>query len=137
VSHPFARRGADGSAAPKPSTLAKVIRDSDAMRTGIAGHALEVSASSLALMLETPLEITEHIYVELENTLQRVRVRVRACVEQIEPCDDGVYRLACSLLTRLTPRDVRGLSPMGGWGTGSGMSVAEFWKRRLAGGRGE
>jgi hypothetical protein len=113
-------------------TLATVVRDDDFLRVGIAGHAQEVSACRLELLLESPVDIAEHVYVELENVIQRVRVRVRACVERVDECEDGLYRLACSLLTRLSPRDVQGLSIMKVQGSGDGLSVSDFLKRHLS-----
>lgn len=113
------------------TTTAKVIRDQDFMRTGIRGRAREVSAARLELLLESPVELAEHVCVELENVIQRVKVQVRACVECVEACDNGLHRLVCSLLTRLSPRDVQGLTMSNGWGGNGEISLGDFLKRHL------
>jgi len=113
-------------------TTATVIRDEDFLRVGIAGHADVVSSARLELMLESPIDIAEHVYVELENVIQRVKIRVRACVECVDECEDGLYRLACSLLTRLSPRDVQGLAIVKVQGSAVRMSVSEFLKSSLS-----
>lgn len=112
-------------------TKATVIRDSDFLRAGIKGHASEVSSSHVELMLASPVDLAEHVAVELENVLQRVKVHVRATVECIEEQEDGWFRMAGSLLTRLAPRDVQGLSSMKVQGGADQLSVSDFLKRHL------
>lgn len=99
---------------------------------GIAGHAEVVSSARLELMLESPVDMAEHVYVDLENVIQRVKVRVRACVESVDECEDGLFRLAFSLLTRLSPPDVQGLAIVRIQGSAVRMSVSEFLKSQLS-----
>lgn len=112
--------------------MATVIRDGDFLRVGIAGHADLVASARLELTLESPVDLAEHVYVDLENVIQRVKVRVRACVESVDECEDGLYRLGFSLLTRLSPNNVQGLAIVRVQGSANRMSVSEFLESRLS-----
>jgi hypothetical protein len=86
---------------------ALVTRENDAMRAVIYGHAADVSVTGLSLAVPVKMDVGESLLVELENPLQRFKVRCRARVQHVQPTEQGEYRVGCSVATRLSARDVQ------------------------------
>ena len=98
----------DRRAAPRfaSRSTARVIRDSDAMRLGIAGKLTDLSPVGAGLLLQAPLPIGEQVKIQLENELQRFKKEVRGAVRHCTPDPAGGYRVGLELFTRLESREL-------------------------------
>ena len=86
---------------------ALLTRENDAMRTVIQGHVEDVSAGGFSLLLPIDLTVGENLLVELENVVQRFKVRCRARVNHVEPKKNGGHRVECSLIHQFTAHEVQ------------------------------
>lgn len=86
-----------------------VQRDRDISDPGVSGRLGDVSTCGVGLLLPTPPEVGDFVTLEMESSLQRVKVRLRARVRRVQTERDGGAWVACSLLTKLTERQVWGL----------------------------
>jgi PilZ domain len=83
-----------------------VLRDTDAMRTGLEGALLDVSVEGLGFAIDEPLEPGEHIKVRVRNEVQRFEREVRGIVRRVRADEDGAWLIGVELRSRLTPLDV-------------------------------
>ena len=86
---------------------ALVTRENDATRTVIQGQVEDMSASGFSLLLPMDLTVGENLWVELENAVQRFKVRCRARVNHVQPRENGGNRIGCSLIHKFTAREVQ------------------------------
>ena len=83
-----------------------VVRDTDAMRTGLEGPLLDVSCEGLGFALPAPLEAGEHIKIRVRNAIQRFVKEVRGVVRRVADDEHGGHLIGVELRSRLTPLDV-------------------------------
>jgi hypothetical protein len=84
----------------------RVLRETDAMRSGLAGRMHDVSVSGVGFCIPAELEIGENVRVELSNELQRFKKEVRGIVRHVTPQPDGEFYIGMELRSRLTPPEV-------------------------------
>lgn len=84
-----------------------LIRELDPNRFEIYGRLEDVSSTGLCILLPAPLELDDYVSIRLENPIQHAKAQTRGFVERVERQQDGTYRVAISLLRRLTPREVQ------------------------------
>jgi hypothetical protein len=83
-----------------------VIRDTDAMRTGVHGSLLDVSCEDLGFVIDVPLEMGEQVKIRVRNDVQRFEKEVRGVVRRIRGDEYAGYSTGVELRCRLTPLDV-------------------------------
>lgn len=86
---------------------AVIIRENDAMRTGINGQLTDVSVNGLGVQLPSSLNVGEEVRLELSNPTQRIKKNVRGIVRHCAEDDRGTFRLGIELQSRLTPPEVQ------------------------------
>jgi len=86
-------------------TKVLVIRDSDIMQFGLQGDLKDVSQAGLGVVLDNPLDIGEHVKVDVEHIVQRFKKQVRGIVRHVMQMENQ-HRIGIELFTRLTPLDV-------------------------------
>lgn len=86
---------------------AQVTRERDPMRTVLRGYADDISIGGVALYLPIEVPVDDHLLVELENPIQRIRVQCRVRVRSVRPTGEGRYRVGCSFMPQLAGRDVQ------------------------------
>ncbi|GAB4156321.1 MAG: hypothetical protein Tsb009_33270 [Planctomycetaceae bacterium] len=98
----------DHSGIPTPLVRAKarILLDTDLMRTGIPAHIFELSTGWLGLQLGTVIPVGEMIKIELRNEIQRIERTVRGAVREQVPFKENLHRIRVELFSRLTPYDV-------------------------------
>ena len=89
-----------------------VIRESDAMRKGIAVNVDTICAEGLGITSAVPLTLGERVKITLRNDIQRFKKEFRAQVCWIEPSGDK-FRIGMSLSTRMLPLDLMQLRRAG------------------------
>jgi hypothetical protein len=97
---------ADPPRAPKGSSTAVLIRESDRMRTGIDGVVLEASTGTLSLYTQGQFTIDEQVKIRLKNVVQRFEKETRGLVRTIAANADGSTTLGIELLSRLSALEV-------------------------------
>ncbi len=93
-------------------TVARVFRDTDAMRLGVDARVFAVSAASVGIRMTTPLDAGENVKIELCNNLQRIDKEVRGIVKSIRPLSNGAFDIRIDLQLRLTPLEVSQLKSL-------------------------
>jgi hypothetical protein len=86
--------------------VARIFRESDAMRLGIAGRVINVSVGGLAIRLESELELGEQIKIEIRNDLQRFQKQVRGVIRHTRKAAGSGVVAGIELYLRLTPLEV-------------------------------
>lgn len=94
-----------------------VIPDGDLSGQRIPARLLEASLEEVSVLIPISLETDRYLTLELTNPLQHRKLRLRGAVRALERLEDGQYRLDCSLMTRLSPDDLRGLRRAAVWPT--------------------
>jgi hypothetical protein len=92
--------------APRASSTAVVVRESDRMRTGIDAGVLDVSTGTLSLSTQGRFAVDEQVKIRLRNVVQRFEKETRGLVQKIESDDDGSTTLTIELLSRLSALEV-------------------------------
>lgn len=88
---------------------ARLIRENDAMRTGIAGRLIDVSVAGLGIRTEAQLKQGEEVRIELSNPTQRFKKDVRGIVVYSNTLDEKTFQIGIELHSRLTPPEVQQL----------------------------
>ncbi|HUG90752.1 MAG TPA: PilZ domain-containing protein [Planctomycetaceae bacterium] len=84
-----------------------VVRDTDALRSGLEGALVDVSCEGLGFVLGVPLERGEQIKIRVRNDVQRFEKEVRGIVRRVAADDEqGGHLIGVELRSRLTPLDV-------------------------------
>lgn len=84
----------------------RVLRDTDSMRSGLAGRMHDVSVSGIGFCIKVELDVGELVRVELSNELQRFKKEVRGVVRHVTPQPDDEFYIGLELRSRLTPPEV-------------------------------
>jgi hypothetical protein len=92
--------------APKASSTARLIRQSDRMRTGIDAVVFDVSTAYLSLYTQGQFVVEEQVKVRLKNVVQRFEKETRGLVRKIDANADGSTVLGIELLSRLSALEV-------------------------------
>jgi hypothetical protein len=92
--------------APKASSTARLVRESDRMRTGIDAVVLDVSTGSLSLYTQGQFAVDEQVKIGLKNVVQRFEKETRGLVRKIGTNADGSTTLDIELLSRLSALEV-------------------------------
>jgi hypothetical protein len=92
--------------APKASSTARLIRETDRMRTGIDAVVLEASTGSLSLYTQGQFAVDEQVKIRLKNVVQRFEKETRGLVRNIGAHPDGSTVLGIELLSRLSALEV-------------------------------
>lgn len=92
--------------APKASSTAVLIRESDRMRIGIDAVVLEASTGFLSLYTVGQFAVDEQVKIRLKNVVQRFEKETRGLVRKIAANADGSTILGIELLSRLSALEV-------------------------------
>ena len=93
-------------------TVARVFRDTDAMRLGVDARVYAVATTFVGIRLAMPLDVGEIVKVELSNNLQHIDKEVRGIVNSVRPLSKGQYDIKVDLQMRLTPLEVSQLKSL-------------------------
>lgn len=94
------------------SATARIIRETDMMRTGLDAVVRGVTPTELVVESSPGLKVQDQIKIQLHHVVQRFDKEVRGLVRQVEPRDAESERVTVELFTRLTPVEV-GVLKMG------------------------
>jgi hypothetical protein len=100
------QKPAEAPSARKASSTARLIRESDRMRTGIDAVVLEASTGSLSLYTQGQFAVDEQVKIRLKNVVQRFEKETRGLVRKIGANADGSTVLDIELLSRLSALEV-------------------------------
>ena len=84
-------------------------RDCVAAIPTLPGRVGDVSVNGVGLALAAPAKVDEFVTLEMDNPLNHMKVRLRARVRRVLPLEDGGFHVGCSLLMKLSEKQVRGL----------------------------
>jgi hypothetical protein len=90
----------------RASAVARVLRDSDAMRVGVEAELHDVSTEGIGIVIAEPPELRETVGVRLMNYIQKVDVNTRGVVRHVTAREQGGYYVGIELLVRLPPLSV-------------------------------
>lgn len=92
--------------------VAVVVRETDALRSGIAVTLDTICVEGVGITSPTPLNLGERVKITLRNDIQRFKKELRGQVRWIEPVGNK-FRVGMSLATRLMPLDLMVLKRAG------------------------
>lgn len=85
---------------------ARILRDDDRMRTGVASELLDISPTGLGIKTRCELKLGEQVKLVLTNEIQRIECETRGIVRHLTQLEDGACHVGLELFTRLTPMQV-------------------------------
>ena len=95
-----------GSAAPPMHSTARLVRETDLMRTAIEGDLLDVTGESLSLRTRGQFVVNESLRIHLANPVQRCEKETRGLIREIRQHADGSAVVNVKLFTRMTALQV-------------------------------